>query len=283
VDLPDPPAAYRDRKDGPLKKERFSGPLYDGRPKMSDINQQDLGDCYVLAPLAACAEMDPKIIEDMIKDNGDGTFTVRMFVDDKNGKQTVHEETVDRDLYVDQDGKTVYCRGDEPSTPDQMVMWGAIVEKAFAQYKKTYGKLGRGGDEGDTLKMITGKDTTTRTVGKQSVEDLYDFVKASLDKHQPVCCSTPEGDNDDDDFKKLTDGLILGHVYSIIDAKIGDNGVRYVRLRNPWGSDEVGKDDKDDGCFWIPLKTLQTEYTYKDDKGKQQKSTWMEEITALKS
>lgn len=278
IDLPDPPAAYRDRKDGPLKKQQFTGPVFNGRPKMNDVNQQELGDCYVLAPLAACAATNPKIIEEMLKDNGDGTFDVRLFVD---GKERI--ETVDRDLYVDEEGKPVYCRGDEPSTPDEMVMWAALIEKAFAQFKKTYGKLGRGGDEADTLKQITGKDTTTRTVGKQSIEDLYDLVRDALDKKLPVCCSTPEGDNDDDEFKKLTNGLVLGHVYSIIDAKIGDNGVRYLRLRNPWGSDEVGKDDKDDGCFWIPLRTLQTEYEYKDSDGKRQTSTWMEEITTLKS
>ena len=44
-----------------------------------DIDQGNCGDCYFLANLAAAVLQSPTTIENMFIDNGDDTFTVRLF------------------------------------------------------------------------------------------------------------------------------------------------------------------------------------------------------------
>jgi hypothetical protein len=61
----------------------------DDRPiDATHLSQGYLGDCYFVAPPAAIAETRPEFIEQMVKDNGDGSFTVSFFGPD--GKR-VHE------------------------------------------------------------------------------------------------------------------------------------------------------------------------------------------------
>ena len=50
-------------------------------PSMSDINQGELGDCYLLCALAEVANQDPSAITSMITNNGNGTYGVRFYVD----------------------------------------------------------------------------------------------------------------------------------------------------------------------------------------------------------
>ena len=47
----------------------------------SDIDQQGLGDCYLLASLAEIAQQNPELIRDIIRPNDNGTFTVTFYDD----------------------------------------------------------------------------------------------------------------------------------------------------------------------------------------------------------
>src|SRR5690606_36561200 len=42
----------------------------------NDVSQGQLGDCYFIASLAAIARQNPDLIREMIRDNGDGTYTI---------------------------------------------------------------------------------------------------------------------------------------------------------------------------------------------------------------
>lgn len=57
-----------------------------GKPvvKWSDINQGKLGSCWLLSSLASIADNNPDKIKEMIIDNGNETYGVRFFDDDKN-------------------------------------------------------------------------------------------------------------------------------------------------------------------------------------------------------
>jgi hypothetical protein len=43
---------------------------------MNDVDQGGIGNCYVMASIAAVARQDPERIKNMVHDNGDGTYTV---------------------------------------------------------------------------------------------------------------------------------------------------------------------------------------------------------------
>ena len=54
-------------------------PLFPHDPTPGDISQGALGDCYMVAVLANVAGSDPDKIKEAVRDNGDGTVTVRLF------------------------------------------------------------------------------------------------------------------------------------------------------------------------------------------------------------
>ena len=53
--------------------------LFPHEPSMSDISQGFIGDCYYVSSLGNVARLYPEKIKEAIRDNGDGTVTVRLF------------------------------------------------------------------------------------------------------------------------------------------------------------------------------------------------------------
>lgn len=130
--------------DQPYRYERFDAPLFHpgatrndpGIPRPEDVVQGDLGDCRLMAPLAALAHTNPQAIRDMFIDNHDGTFTVRFF----NGTKAEYV-TVDRYLPVlnggGTDGQLIFASEGKTAKSTDLVLWAALAEKAYAQLADT--------------------------------------------------------------------------------------------------------------------------------------------------
>lgn len=74
-----------EKKDNEVLEEiRRNMPLFPHTPSSFDVVQGRTGDCYYVSVLAAIADKNPERIREMMKDNGNGTVTVRFFqkVDD---------------------------------------------------------------------------------------------------------------------------------------------------------------------------------------------------------
>ena len=97
-------------------------PIFPHEPRPTDIQQGFmLGDCYILTGLAAVARLRPQHIRDMIKDNGDGTATVRLFQGRGNDATPVY-------VRVDKikSSPVAFTRGGENC------LWVSLVERAYA-------------------------------------------------------------------------------------------------------------------------------------------------------
>ncbi len=103
--------------------DRSSEPLFSHAPCVNDIAQGRVGNCYFLATMAAICERDPDFIRGMLKDNDNGTVTVRFY--DK-GRPVYY--TVKKTIPQDTDKGSI-TRGIEKFAKG--ALWIQMVEKAF--------------------------------------------------------------------------------------------------------------------------------------------------------
>lgn len=111
--------------------DRFDAPLFSHEPTPDDIMQGKLGDCYFIAALCSVAANNPQIIRDMMKDNGDGTVTVRLYDEKKDGKLEPMYITVEKSVPVINLRKADGSQSVEDINANG-TLWVQILEKAFA-------------------------------------------------------------------------------------------------------------------------------------------------------
>lgn len=189
-------------------EDRTGEPLFpNGVPRPDDVDQGDLGDCWLLAVLAGMAAQNPDAIERMIRENPDGTYTVT-FADG-------------RAVTVDADVRDSGGHG----------LWVSIIEKAYAQREGGYDEL-NGGDPSNALKALLGGDTedfdpdSTRDFifgDNVSPADSYRRIEQALDDGRVVTASV-----------RNTLGINGGHALTVTDV-YESGGEQYVVVRNPWG------------------------------------------------
>ena len=105
-----------------------SGSLFVNGPAYGDIIQGQLGDCYFVAALASVAKFSPQVIQQMVTDNGDGTFTIRFY-----NAGVADYVTVDRDLATTSSGAIEYAGVGGNFNNSGNELWVALIEKAYAQ------------------------------------------------------------------------------------------------------------------------------------------------------
>lgn len=209
-----------------------SDPLIVDGVSADDVNQRQFGDCWYVASLAGLAQKDPKFIEEGIKQNPNGTVSVRVW--DKDGNyQWV---TMTADLPTDSNGAPITTYGNGES-------WPAYYEKAFAiAYKDDGdGERGYGGIEGDDPKKsapyLTGKEGDDLTAGGflgigEHEDKSLEGLKKAFDSGKVVTVSTPDDQKLDKDHpKEWGNTYCTNHAYYVR----GFTADGKVVLGNPWG------------------------------------------------
>jgi hypothetical protein len=120
----------------------------EGRPRVSDIHQDDLYDCYFLAPMGAIGEQQPDRIRDAIRFNAEtGDFTVNLYrppnEQERSRGQTgpiqesinVSQEDIRRNIR-ERGGGTVDNNRDRSGA-----LWPTVIEASFAEL---YGRNAQG-------------------------------------------------------------------------------------------------------------------------------------------
>lgn len=252
---PEPRDQHADAPTAPAEGDLF----VDGIDE-EDVEQGAIADCYFASSMSAVAQDHPELIRDAITDNGDGTYRVRFFNDDGDAEYV----TVDDELYRNDAGGVLYGRGTDDSE-----LWPAILEKGYAQWRGGYDDIGEGGNSGDALRALTGRGVTyTRANG--DADALFETLRDGADADRPMVAGTYGEEKE----KKYTDsGISTWHAYTVLDAAEGEDGERWVTLRNPWGHAEFEADyetdvdwdgdgtlDGNDGIFRMRLEDFQRYY-----------------------
>jgi hypothetical protein len=245
-DLADPAVAVADQ--GRAVYEWTSGSLFVDGVSADDVQQGKLDDCYLVAALSAVALQEPKLIEEAIQDNGDGTYTVRFF--DVLGGRDPKPVTivVDGQLPVVEGGLR-YARG-----RDRSELWVPLLEKAYAQWKGGYPELS-GGRGASVLKALTGREGYSPSVTPSSdPQALFTQLQEALARKKAVLASTHAKPEDPELYSGT--GVYGRHMYSVTGVS-EENGTRYIHLRNPWGYGEPEGNGPDDGHFKLDFATFQ--------------------------
>ncbi len=242
VDLPDPAPM---KADAPVQyRDVIGGQLFVDGLHYDDVVQGSAGDCYFLSSVMSVAVSTPALLEEAIRQNPDGTYTVRFFQKVKGNRepQPVYE-TVDGQLAHGEDGVTY------ATSRTATELWPALFEKAFAQRHGGYHHIGEGGVAEKALFALTGrKSTWFDRVASVDAEELWRTLSVAAESKRPMVTST----RDRDYKKRYADaGLQKQHSYALVRV-LERNGERYVQLRDPhageleWGH---GADGKADGNF----------------------------------
>ena len=236
-------------------------PLFpSGGPKMEDVHQGGIGDCWLVASLASIVNNNPKAIENIMKDNPeDGTVDVTLQREMERGVFKKEVYTVEKSLFQLM-GKSF----DNPKNIMAHVkssIWVQMIEKAFSAYLSNDSKSINyyninGGNSGakNAFKIILGKEAkgyyhSDALVGDR--KELFERIRGALDSKIPL----EYGVFDSEGVVKDIDGdkVVNNHAFSLIGAEEKD-GRYYIKLRNPWGHNCNKSCNKEDAIITVDLE-----------------------------
>jgi hypothetical protein len=212
-------------------------PLYgaSGAPTYQDVNQGYLGDCYFLSSLGEVALKDPSAIENMISANGNGTYSVRFFVNGQPDYVTVNSQLPVMGGYEWANGSQLeFANG---KTDD----WVALVEKAYAQLNAqtnaphgmelnsasdSYAGITAG--NGSALTLVTDQpETGTSLYANESTSALGSILAnlaSSFSAGEEVLMSTPWNSSGN---------LVADHMYMVTGVNAATGA---LTIHNPWNT-----------------------------------------------
>lgn len=202
----------------------------------NDVKQNGYGSCGVLSTLSSIAQQDPAAIRNMVKDNGDGTYTVTF----KEERSIFGISLGWHDVKVTVSGnfdKGAAHNSGDVNAKGQQEIWPAIIEKAYAQqYKGSDQHYGSGVNPADVMRAVLGADANTTTPAKVG----YDDMKTMLGDDKAVVAWTSDVTSDPAVAKLAKQyNVVGGHAYAVSSVYTDKNGTQMVHLNNPWGTNHV--------------------------------------------
>ena len=209
-----------------------SGSLFNaatgGIPSHADEFQGGLGDCYFITALGSVADSSSTAIQNMFRDNSDGTWTVRFYL---NG--IANYVSVDAMLPTDSSGALVYADYGMMNNDPTNTLWIPLAEKAYVQLNEMvqgggygtncYSSI-EGGIPGTVYAQVLGHPATYYDLSNQQA-----MINA-INNHLAVGICT-NGTTDPNS------GLYAGHAYAVIGY---NNTMGTFTLYNPWGFSQPG-------------------------------------------
>ncbi len=287
----------------PLEYKTLQGNLFGSnqQARIADIAQGQFGNCYFLAAVGAtfgpqsndAGNQTSSIVNNMIIDNGDGSYTVR-FYNEEAGIPSAEYVTVDRQVvtftleasqktyptenkwtpeqqqgYVGQlYGATPGINNNDPQNSNQGAIWMPLLERAYAQWYQDvknkdngYDAIGNGAGILTVLTEISGKNAeyyAPEKLTSMEPQQIFDLIKNALDKSQFINLGTSgatDANGNDIVAQKSGNLIVGGHAYSVTNVGTTADGKPSIIVRNPWGIDgkNGAKRGEDDGFIELSV------------------------------
>lgn len=242
---------YFNAKAGPIHKkfdagyELSSNPVFSKKgPRPEDVKQGVSGECWLLAPMMAIAGKDGgKPVRDMIRDNGNGTVTVRFWRREAAGMVPDYVTVTTEVLEKEQLGFSLVPRGISTGASSEAggCLWPALLVKAYAVWSNNQRKDNvrnraqqdvSGGFSDESMAAFLGKAEKHEAKAKSTPEKLRQAF--ADDPEAMVSASTGAGAS----MTAFLWGLQKNHVYRVTGAT-----AKGVTLQNPWGKTHAMRGD----------------------------------------
>jgi hypothetical protein len=194
-----------------------------GDPVPADVNQHVIGDCCALAVMASMAYQYPAFIKDIITDNANHTYTVKMY--DPQGDPV--NVTVSSKFLCNDDLNPGGVTGKH-----EVICWSGILEKAIMKWNSIYHTISLldGIPTEFTAPLFTGNgDSFAFSSGVLDYEQMERAVTVLLNQGYLVIGGFAE------DGKLIGDGpykTVNAHAFTFL---FDDSTDAIYGMRNPWG------------------------------------------------
>mmetsp|Transcript_18705 Transcript_18705/g.40105 ORF Transcript_18705/g.40105 Transcript_18705/m.40105 type:complete len:649 (-) Transcript_18705:171-2117(-) len=200
-------------------------------PKLSNVSQGNLGDCYLLAGLAAIAKTHPDFIDGVfvstgsISRKGRSVYQLR-FLNDGKADVVAIDDVVPMQKYYR--GFTFHFA----TFHDGNNAWPLLIEKGFAKIAGSYLAISAGFIS-ESFKALTQApvDEYLKASSKSwKQRPIYEFINEALENNWPVAAGTaPDWD------KNI--GTADGHAYAVLGLGVKENN-HAVQIYNPWAKNQ---------------------------------------------
>lgn len=230
-----------------------------GFARIGDIDQGYLGDCAFLAALGATfarqsndsGNSRSSVIDSMIINNGDNTYTMRFY-----SGGSAEYVTVDRRLAT-RNGSIFAASANGSRDPNNSsnILWAPLVERAYAQWREGregspgYNLIGNGDNLVRPLQFVTGRTATSYSTSNLT----FSVLQTALNNGQAVETGRIGPD---------TTYVVGGHAYSVTNAYVNGSGQQRVVVRNPWGIDGRRVDGIDDGFLDVSFTDFVSTFNF---------------------
>jgi hypothetical protein len=217
--------------------------------ELDDINQGAIGNCYFLSSLSAIAEFQERFEKIFVtkKRSENGCYLVRLIL------QGIPEIVVVDDYFPVENGRFA-C-----ATSGKGEIWVQLLEKAYAKVNESYAST-IAGLPGEALATLTEAPVVTY-IHKRFAQDqnyqLWEILKFSDQKNYILCTNTGRHE----ETTKM--GLVPCHAYTVISV-IEVDGLKLLKIRNPWGQFEWKGDFSDKSPIWDIYPGLKEKVDFKN-------------------
>ena len=207
---------------------------------VADINQGQLGDCFLLSSIGEEVLFHPSAISNMIHANSNGTETVTLFTA-RNGSLpgfgTTGFKAVSETVTNSFSAASVNNGATQNVVGNHKEIWPQVLEKAVATLDGGYTAIANGGNPMIAMEELTGQTATDLSPASLTLATLQKDIAAG---DLMVFDTTAKSG--------LPYGLVGSHAY-MFDKLTGSSSSAAVQLLNPWGFDQPAA---------IPLTRLAT-------------------------
>jgi len=225
-------------------------------PKMSDIRQGRLGDCYFMAGIAAVAQVRPDVIKEVfvtkgkVNSIGRSVYQLRFLLDGEEKIVAVDDMVPMMDTGANPFIFAGFHDGDNA--------WPVLMEKGFAKLFGSYLRI-RAGIEYEAFKAVTQAPVDVFDIlDGMSDQTILDWISESVSKKWPMTGGTV----------KNFHGVTSEHAFVIMEhgLKQTDGGKKQaVHIYNPWSHNKYSgslatSETQKTGDYWLTLSEFRDSF-----------------------